>query len=185
MKKFIDAYGDHGKVYSICNPDFTNAMVQIGDTIVQAMKPGCAPYALMDTDLSTSGIQPECQASERTPCDSPGVGDCPASGYTEQALLECKDGQGKPLDPSSLDPTQLLNTQAQIDSVLATVSPDSRPCWYLSYNTDPVVGCPKEFGGQRISVLRKTGAIAPAGTTLEMKCLTCPAGDQTCPAFGQ
>ncbi|HEX7597844.1 MAG TPA: hypothetical protein VF518_06490 [Polyangia bacterium] len=49
----------------------------------------------------------------------------------------------------------------------------SRPCWYLVYDTNSVSGCPNTYLGQKISALRKTGQVAPAGTLLSMKCLTC------------
>jgi len=38
LKKFIDAFGSNGEVFSICNSDFTNPMTRIGNTIVQALK---------------------------------------------------------------------------------------------------------------------------------------------------
>jgi hypothetical protein len=38
LKKFVDAFGDKGQVFSICNSDFTNPMTRIGNTIVQALK---------------------------------------------------------------------------------------------------------------------------------------------------
>jgi hypothetical protein len=37
LKKFIDAFGKNGQRFSICNPDFSDAMTAIGKTIVQAM----------------------------------------------------------------------------------------------------------------------------------------------------
>jgi hypothetical protein len=181
LKKFIDSFGDKGQVFSICNSDFTNAMTQIGNAIAQVLKPGCVDYALIDTDPNTPITEPECQALDRSPCATPGMGGCLASGFTETRLPECKDSQGNILDPSSLDPR--LYSQAQIDAVLANVSPDSQPCWYLSYDTGPL-GCAQVFKGQRISALRKMGMVAPVGTFLAMQCLTCAITDAICPPLG-
>jgi hypothetical protein len=165
LKNFIDAYGDHGQTFSICNPDFTDAMTQIGDAIVRAMRPGCVPYPLMDTDPKAPGIQPECQAFDRIPCDLPGSGDCLVIGYTETPLPECTDDQGNPLAPAS--------------PPIESVSENSRPCWYLSYATSPAV-CSNAPKGQRISVLRRAGQPAPAGARLSLTCLTCPDSDPEC-----
>jgi len=177
LKKFIDAFGDKGKAFSICNSDFKNAMTQIGNAIVQVLTPGCVYYPLIDTDAKTPGIQPECQVNDQVGCD-PGTPNCDSNGYIETPMPECKDNNGNLLDPASLDPNS--NSQAAINSVLATVPDSPRPCWYLSYDTT-TLGCAKAFRGQRISALRGTDVVAKPGTNLAMKCLTCPNYDPTDP----
>jgi hypothetical protein len=169
LKQFIDAFGTKGQTFSICNSDFTNAMQQIANAIVQVLKPGCVDFPLIDTDATTPITEPECQVVDRTPCSPAGVGNCLQTSVTETRMNECKDASGKNLDPSS--------------PALATVSEGSRPCWYLSYDTNSVTGCPNSFKGQRITALRKTGQIAPPGTYLGMQCLTCARADQACPAL--
>ena len=187
LKQFVDAFGANGQVFSICNSDFTNAMQQIGNTIVQLVKPGCVDYPLIDTDPTTLGTQPECQAVERVPCTNIGQGDCLQTGFQEAPISECRDGQGNTLDPSSLDPgpdpNNPLHTQADIDNTLSKIIQDSRPCWYLSYDHSSA-GCSSVFNAQRISVLRQTGQVAPPGTSLGMQCLTCPNADGDCSALG-
>jgi hypothetical protein len=190
LKQFLDAFRRTDPVigvpivntFSICKLDFTDAMTQIGDTMTIPLQPGCVPYPLIDADPSTPGTQPTCQALERMPCDSTAAGGCPDSGYNETPLPECKDSQGMPLDPNLLDPVPtngVARTSQQITAVLDTISEDQRPCWYLSYDHS-VTGCPQAPNGQTISVLRKTGAVAPTGTIVEGKCLTCPDSDPTC-----
>jgi hypothetical protein len=165
LKKFIDGYGEHGQTFSICNSDFTSALTQVGNEIAQAMTGGCVPYPLMDGDSTTPGIQPECQVVDRISCDKPNVDRCLPSGYEEDPLSECMDA-GHPLDP----------TNPNLNAI-----PDSaRPCWYLYYDTDPVVGCADAPKGQRIAALRMNGTVAPAGTQLGLTCLTCPASNPDC-----
>jgi hypothetical protein len=185
LKRFLDAFEKtdaHGPVqntFSLCNADFTDAMQQIANAVVQVLKPGCVQYPLIEAQPSPPAgeawgpVQPECQAIERIPCDTPGTPpDCLASGYEEYSRPECIDPtRGLPFDPATVSPTS-----AQLNNV-----PDSaRPCWYLYYDTSPA-GCPDAYKGQRITVLRPLGQTAPPGTLLAMKCLTCPSTDQDCP----
>jgi hypothetical protein len=187
LKQFIDAFGANGQTLSICNANFTNALNQIEQLIANAtavaLQPGCVSARLVDTDQSTPDItEPECQVQERTPCDTPGAGNCLASGFTQARLPECMDSLGHILDPASLDPSSY--TDAEISSVLATtVSDDLRPCWYLAYDRSST-GCPDAFDGQRISILRKAGMTALPGTMIAAQCLTCAAADGTCSSSG-
>jgi len=167
LKSFIDAYGQHGRHFSICNSDFTDATSQVGKAIADTMRAGCVPYRLVDTDANRLGIQPGCEAVEQVPCSRPGTGTCPVTGYTETPRPECKDDQGNSLDPAS----------PQLDSV----SNDVRPCWYLSYDTDPMSGCPDAPNGQKISTLRKASDTSPTpGTLLAMTCQVCLDSDPGC-----
>ena len=176
LKKFIDAFQKTDlqdnpiqNTFSVCNADFTDAMTQIANAVARVMRPGCVQYPLVDTDPSTPGVQPECQAIDRIACDAPGQGNCLVSGYEENSRAECIDPTtGLPLDP----------TNPQV----ANVPDTARPCWYLYYDLTPTTGCADAYRGQRITVLRKTGEIAPAGTLLSMQCLTCPTTDATCSA---
>jgi hypothetical protein len=137
---------------------------------------------LIDTDANTPDIQPECQVVDRTECER-GTNGCPDTGYNETSLDECKLPSGGNIDPNNAKPDpnkypNLPDHNPQLDQV-----PDSaRSCWYLWYDNDPVLGCPNAPDHQRISALRPRNTVAPAGTRLAMKCLTCakPAG-QTCP----
>jgi hypothetical protein len=196
LKEFVDSFkriGENGKemvnTFSICKSNFTDAMKQIGQAIAKVLTPGCVPYPLIDIQPSVPDggipgpLQPECQATDHQPCgDGNGC-------YNDTSILECKDSQGKPLDPNLLDPgtaAQPLHSRTQIDAVLNTISQDQRPCWYLSYDHSDT-GCPAAPNGQRISALRKTGTVAPPGTELQVKCLTCSNADPTvdCPRLNQ
>jgi hypothetical protein len=192
LKEFVDSFKRNNSsglpvqnTFSICKSNFTDAMTQIGQAIAKVLRPGCVPYPLIDIQprvpdgVDAGPLQPECQAIDHQPCgDGNGC-------YTDTPILECKDGQGMPLDPNLLDPAPpkgSARTPQQITAVLDTISQDQRPCWYLGYDHSPT-GCPDVYKGQRISALRKTGTVAPPGTKLTMTCLTCSNGDPTvaCP----
>jgi hypothetical protein len=159
LKKFIDGFGDNGKTYSICNNDFTEAMTDIAAEIAKKFSAGCVEYPLLDSDPSLDGVQPGCQAMDLIPCDNPKVGRCSAGGYEETVLLSCKDAAGLPLNPDG----------PQLDSIPEA----NRPCWIFSYDKGPY-GCAGALQNQRISVLRRTGIVVPAGTRLDLKCRTQP-----------
>jgi hypothetical protein len=194
LKKFIDAFkrtdSSSGvpiqNTFSICNSNFTDAMTQIGQVIGQVtttvLKPGCVSYPLVDVDPSKPGIQPACQVLDRQPCDSTTNEVCSDTGYNETPLLQCKDAQGMPLDPASLDlgtTESPLHSQADIDAVLATVPQASLPCWYVSYDHS-AAGCPAVSNGQRVSALRRAGTVALPGAILAVTCLTCSASNPEC-----
>jgi hypothetical protein len=172
LKKFIDAFkGDEKNVFSICDNDFTVAMTQIGNAIAQKLRPGCVQFPLIDTEPSTTPrtLQPECRVLDRIPCDAGSTG-CLASGYKQQTLLECKDSAGNALNPKTAN-NKDANGKTEADRLIPE---DKRDCWYLSYDDNKITGCPNAYLNQKISALRKSGTVAPPGTMLAMKCLTCP-----------
>jgi hypothetical protein len=157
LKNFIEGFG--GRTFSVCARDFTPAMSQIGNALAQKLKPACVPQPLLDFDAAIPGTQPLCQVTDALACERPGQASCPQSGYQETALPQCLDpATGNPLDP--YDP----NTSGVPDDAA------HRPCWYLTYDFDPNTGCAEESGGQRIAVLRPTGNILPAGSSLHLRC---------------
>ena len=153
-KEFIDAYGVNGTYYSICSSDFTGPMAQLSGGGVGMTPQDCVRYPLLDTDPTTPGVQPECQAML-------------VMGSTQTPLPECMDPNSQlPLDPTNPQTTNVPDT--------------ARPCWYLYYDPDPIDGCLNTYMNQRITLLLSTGQTGPAGTSLHMSCLTCPASDPDC-----
>jgi hypothetical protein len=165
IKKFIDGFGDHGRIYSICNPEsIANALQAIGETLVAKNRPLCVPYPLVDTAPAIPEVQPECVVFEAVSCDEPGTGNCLVSGYQEYSLPECIDpSTGIALGPSNPDRNQI---------------PDAgRPCWYLTYDKDPNTGCPGTPFGQKFGVLHKGDGSTPPGSLLHVSCQTCNTPD--------
>ena len=98
---FIDEFGDNGLKFSICETDYSGAMNEIGAALAKRLQNLCVDYKLVDTDLNTPGIQPDCRVVYRTP-DSKGV-------YQESpnSLPRCSDGATS--DNIQSDCWQLVN----------------------------------------------------------------------------
>jgi len=62
MSAFVDQFGANGQKFSICQPDFTAAMSQIGATLSRKMHNQCVP---------TSYTQAQCSASYASPNGAP------------------------------------------------------------------------------------------------------------------
>jgi hypothetical protein len=167
LKAFLDGFkrAEEPNLFSICNPDFSEAMTKIGKSIGRMMGVGCISFPLADTDAELSGIQPECQVEQRGFCDTPGRNGCMSDGYTRTPLTMCRDGQGQSLDPE--------------DPQTGEVPTDARPCWYLKHETGDF-GCSQYPGGLMPGVLTADGKALPPGVLLHMQCLTCPDGQPGC-----
>jgi hypothetical protein len=74
----------HHTVHRICQADLKQAMEQIGQKMAAVFDPNCLKADLVDTDLTKTGVQPDCQVSDRVPNGS--------GGYTSQPLPGCASG---------------------------------------------------------------------------------------------
>ncbi|HXI59539.1 MAG TPA: hypothetical protein VNO55_25905 [Polyangia bacterium] len=64
LKMWVDAF--KGTYVSICDRTFEKALTQIADAIGKAIGPQCVEGKLVDSDLNTPGIQPDCVVSDIT-----------------------------------------------------------------------------------------------------------------------
>ena len=151
---FIDEFGTtNGLKFSICEKDFSTSMKVIGDAIAKKLQNLCVDYKLLDKDINTPGLQPDCRVVYRTP--EPDPKDATKTVYKESpiSLPEC--------DPSY----SLTNPPPDGD-------PPAGDCWRLTPDTNK---CP--VNGQLITVLRTASEIKkgplPAGTKVGMQCRTC------------
>jgi hypothetical protein len=67
MSAFIDEFNLNGLKYSICQPDFAATMADIGNTLSRKLQNICLGYRLLDTDLNTPGLQPDCHVAYAIP----------------------------------------------------------------------------------------------------------------------
>ncbi|HEX3694383.1 MAG TPA: hypothetical protein VH374_03245 [Polyangia bacterium] len=64
IKQWVDAF--KGTFVSICDDTFEPALKQIADAIGQAIGPQCVTGQLVDSDLTTAGVQPDCTVTDVT-----------------------------------------------------------------------------------------------------------------------
>jgi hypothetical protein len=149
---FIDQFGsNNGMKFSICQTDFSDAMQQIGATIAKRLQNLCVNYKLMDVDLTTPGLQPDCRVVYKRLVPIP------------------NDPNGKTMyqeDPDRLQECDVTKNYSD------TNLPTDHDCWMLT--TDPKK-CTAT--GQLIKVLRTKDEVAAGpltpGTMVDMSCLTC------------
>jgi hypothetical protein len=75
-------------VHSICQPDLSVAMEQIGDKMKRVLENTCITAALVDTDLERPGLQADCQVRDRVPRSG--------GGFVDQPLPGCDGGTRSP-----------------------------------------------------------------------------------------
>jgi hypothetical protein len=144
---FVDEFGGNGLKFSICQPDFSASMKVIGDTVAKKLQNLCLDYQLVDTDLVTPGLQPDCRVVYRTPHVDPN------DNYV--TYLE---------DPTSLPMCKPTDTSA-------TITTD---CWQLTIDRDK---CPVNGQLVQVLRTAAEIAQGPltTGTKIGMNCRTCPA----------
>ena len=83
-------------IHTICQADLAQAMKEIGDKMALVIDRTCLDATLVDTDLDTPGVQPDCQVRDRLP-DGKG-------GYTDQVIPRCGAGVASPCWELGQDP---------------------------------------------------------------------------------
>ena len=150
MTAFINQFGENGMKFSICQTDFADAMKQIGDTIAKRLQNLCVKYKLMDVDLTTPGLQPDCRVVYKDLVPIPG------------------DTSGKTMYQEEKTPLP----ECDVTKNYSDTNLPPADCWML---TSDWTKCTDN--GQLIKVLRTkdevaAGSLTP-GTKVDMSCLTC------------
>jgi hypothetical protein len=149
---FIDEFGPNGMKFSICQPDFTNAMSSIGTAMAVKLQNLCLDYKLFDSDLSTAGLQPDCRVVFRTPQQDPN------------------------------DPTKIMYVESQATlpqcPATATIGNVAADCWQLTNDTNrcPVNG--QLVTVLRTAAELAAGPLVP-GSQVGLHCHVCPTGATT------
>jgi hypothetical protein len=169
---FIDEFGINGLKFSICQPDFSASMKVIGDTISKHLQNLCVDYKLVDSDLKTAGLQPDCRVVWRIPRvekdsnkivydeSSTSMPECLSSYSTSNRPPDCDPGAaaGAPNNPNTNPKTRTCGD-----------------CWQLTIGTaDAKSKCP--IMEQLITVLRTASENATPitpGAKIGMQCRTC------------
>jgi hypothetical protein len=144
---FVDQFRANGLKFSICEPDFSNAMTSIGTSIAKKLQNLCVDYKLVDTDEVTPGVQADCHVAWRVP--GPDPKDASRTVYQD----------GSPLVPC---PAGAANGNVTTD------------CWQflVDKQTCPVTG--QLVSVLRTAAEVAQDPRVPAGTKIAMQCRTCP-----------
>lgn len=64
IKEWVDSFGDHGLMQTICANDFRESLQTIANAVGVLIKPECIKGTLVDRDPTTPALEPECQVSD-------------------------------------------------------------------------------------------------------------------------
>lgn len=90
VKEFVEAFGQSGNYFSICQDDFRPAMKAIGEKVAARLSTPCIGGQLMDMDLQKPGVQADCQVVDRVPMQGT------ATGYQDTPLPNCALNGNRP-----------------------------------------------------------------------------------------
>ena len=72
LADFITSFGDRGRDYTVCQPDYSAALTDIGATLFNAISPCLeGPIDPHDTDPNNPGIQLQCTVSDAVAVGTP------------------------------------------------------------------------------------------------------------------
>lgn len=146
---FVDEFGKNGLKFSICEPDFAKPMQTIGSTIAKKLENLCLDYKLVDTDLTTTGVQADCRVAYLRPAVDP----------NSALTYDTEDPAGLPQCAASA-----LNGNV----------PET--CWQLASDFSKCPATGQLVNVLRSAAdIAQYGPLLPAGTKLGMHCRTCPA----------
>ena len=146
---FVKEFGVNGLTFSICQPDFSDPMFQIGDSLAKSYEPLCIADALADVDASTPGLQPDCRVVLSTPTVDP----------SDSSKLIFQDSSPLPMCPAGSSSGAVANT-----------------CWQLTLDRTICPGSGQLVELLRSSSDLASGSL-PAGTRLRAQCQICPTCD--------
>ena len=156
-RQFAEAFevADEPNLYSICQPDYSDALKGIAAKIRDQIKPACMPKCVLDTNVDTPVLEPNCQLFEVNLNDE-----------SRTDIPRCQEVDGEWVAPAGetvcfgqrLDPDGTL-TPSKLDDM-------SEDCTNEGYNL--------EFFLVR-------SAAAPAGTTVTATCQLSDNKPRDCP----
>ncbi len=138
---------ERGRMYTICQGDYSAALKDIGNTLFNAISPCLEGNIDTTAAFPAPGSQPDCTVSD--------VQNANTAGQTEQIIPPCT---------LSTAPTVAACTN---DACVAAGS--TKPCWYVVSNPTACAGTPT---GLELHVARTSPP--PAGDTVEVACATKP-----------
>jgi hypothetical protein len=169
LRELVDAFTP-GNMFSICAPDYTDALTSIAERLGPQITPACYAACVADTDPSTLALDPECSVTE----DRPGsdaevpVPEC-MRGQTEGYAIDSETGEYV-MPSDDVDVCYAMLTDREHET--ATTSDDmSAVCGDLHFNLE-------------FMIERRPGFPAPSGTSITAICSLAEFPDVECPGIG-
>jgi hypothetical protein len=158
-RQFAEAFEVDGErnLYSICQPNYSDALDAIAEKIRDQIQPACMPSCVLDTDVSTPVLEPNCQLFEVKLSDESRTG-----------IPRCQEVNGEWVAPAGA--TVCFGERVDPDGTLTPSKLDdmSEEC------TD---------GGLNLEFFLVRSAAAPAGTTVTATCQLSDNKPRDCPGL--
>ena len=161
LSAFIDEFGANGLKCSICQPDWSRALMISGDG-VKRLHNICIDQQLADADPSTPALDPDCIVEYLFP---------KVENAAPPSCTACTDGPVCLQVPGS-DSEWTKTVLPRCDDTAPVL-----PCWEL--RTD-VSKCP--VTGQLVYLHMSPEPYTPAGTRVRVQCRMCPDANAGAPA---
>jgi hypothetical protein len=157
LSAFVDEFGPNGLKFSMCEADWTDAMKLFGGSVAKTLKNLCLDQKIVDADLSTPEIDPDCIMEY----DVPNV-------ENVSTPLDCTICAGSACTDNLDSGSQWTRTYLPLCDPNSPVP----PCWEL---TQDWTRCP--VNGQFINVHRTPASYTPGGARYRFQCRVCPTAD--------
>lgn len=164
LRDFAAAFETHGgertNLFSVCQADYSPALKEIADRIVDQVKPACVPLCVEDIDaISADTVEHNCVVTELVP----EVGGTPSSNPVPPCGIE--DDQAIVPDGSDACYLSLSDAEKSNDSDLDDMS----------------AGCVEEGWNLEFRVVRRDGVREEPGSSISAKCSASQLKDYDCP----
>jgi len=155
-RQFAEAFevDDAPNLYSICQPDYSDALDAIAAKIRDQIQPACMPNCVLDTDITTPVLEPNCQLFEVKLSDN-----------SSTEILPCQEVDGVWVAPAGATVCfgERLDPDKKTPSTLDDMSPE----------------CTAEGFNLEFYLVRS--AAAPGGTTVTATCQLSDNKPRDCP----
>jgi hypothetical protein len=148
LSAFVDEFREQGLKFSVCQPDWSDAMTMVGETLRKSLQNICLDARLVDADPSTSDIEPDCLVDLFLPkveeVSTPSTSACvlstsESSEWTRTRIPRCDTADA------------------------------GAPCWKVTIDN---TRCP--VSGQLVNIINYSAPYIAAGTRLSFQCRVCP-----------
>jgi hypothetical protein len=151
MGYFVDQFGDHGTVTSICQADFSDALTEIGKLLARVVGTPC-----LEGDISLTDIDPN-NPGQQLDCEVADVRNENTSTEVDSPLPRCQMQNGA-------NPATTPACTSAVCPVTSTV-----PCWWTENN--PAL-CPANLSQTNTAIhVERWGSMPAANTHVIARCV--------------